>query len=133
MTDADDKVANRLAFLRVHLDDGVPLARAAREAGIPIRTARRWLACFRDAGPAGLSFKTRSDAGERKVAREVVELIEGMAFTKPRQSAATIHRRVSAVSRERKWRAPSYSRHPPCRTIGGLGSCRAVDAGTSPA
>ena len=49
MTDADDKVANRLAFLRVHLDDGVPLARAAREAGIPIRTARRWLACFRDA------------------------------------------------------------------------------------
>ncbi len=25
------------------------------------------------------------------------------------------------------------NRHPPCRTIGGLGSCRAVDAGTSPA
>lgn len=109
MTDADDKVVSRLAFLRVHLHDDVPLARAAREAGIPIRTARRSLARFRDAGPAGLSFKPRSDAGERKVAREVVELIEGMAFTKPRQSAATIHRRVSAVARERKWRAPSYS------------------------
>lgn len=109
MTDADEKVMGRLAFLRVHLHDGIPLASAAREAGIPIRTARRWLARFRDAGPAGLSFKPRSDAGERKTRRELVELIEGMAFTKPRQSAATIHRRVAALARERGWRAPSYS------------------------
>ena len=31
-----------------------------------------------------------------------------MAFTKPRQSAATIHRRVAVVARERGRRAPSY-------------------------
>lgn len=109
MTDRQERVANRLAFLRVHLHDGVPLASAARDAGVPIRTARRWLARFRDAGPGGLAPKPRSDAGGRKIARELVELIEGLAFIKPRQSAATIYRRVAPVARERGWRTPSYS------------------------
>lgn len=109
MTDADERAADRLAFLRVHLHDGVPLARAARDAGVPVRTARRWLARFRDSGPAGLVPKARSDNGERRTRRELVELIEGLAFTKPRLSAATIYRRVGAVACERGWRAPSYS------------------------
>src|SRR6188768_2724834 len=33
--------------LRPRLEDDVPLARAARDAGVPIRTARRWRARFR--------------------------------------------------------------------------------------
>ena len=121
MADADERVADRLAFLRVHLHDGVPLASAARDAGVPIRTARRWLARFRDAGPAGLALKPRSDAGGRKLARDLVELIEGLAFTKPRLSAATIYRRVRAVSHERGLRAPSY------------GTVHAIMAGLDPA
>ena len=121
MTDADDRVASRLTFLGTHLHDGVPLASAARNAGVPIRTARRWLARFRNAGPVGLATKPRSDAGARKIARELVELIEGMAFTKPRQSAATIYRRVAAVACERGWRAPSY------------GTVHAIIAGLNPA
>ena len=67
--------ARRLALIHAHLDDGVPMTAAARDAGVPIRTARRWLARFRDAGPAGLTPKPRSDAGARKIARELVELI----------------------------------------------------------
>ena len=36
--------------LRPRLEDDVPLARAARDAGVPIRTARRWRARFRQNG-----------------------------------------------------------------------------------
>ena len=57
MTDRQDRAADRLSLLHVHLHDGVPLASAARDAGVPIRTARRWLARFRDAGPVGLATK----------------------------------------------------------------------------
>jgi hypothetical protein len=44
-------VAKRMAVLRPHLIDGVPLARVAADAGIPIRTARRWIARYRADGP----------------------------------------------------------------------------------
>ena len=44
----------RFAVLRPFLEDEVPLARAAAEADVAIRTARRWLAAYRKAGLAGL-------------------------------------------------------------------------------
>ena len=34
----------RFAVLRPHLEEGVPLPRAACEAGVPVRTVERWLA-----------------------------------------------------------------------------------------
>jgi putative transposase len=37
------EVAKRMAVLRQHLHDAVPLGEAATDAGISIRTARRWL------------------------------------------------------------------------------------------
>jgi len=37
----------RFAVLRPHLEDGVPLTRAADAASIPVRTAGRWLARLR--------------------------------------------------------------------------------------
>jgi putative transposase len=37
----------RFAVLRPCLEEGVPLTRAASEAGIPVRTAERWLARYR--------------------------------------------------------------------------------------
>jgi len=33
----------RYQILRPHLEDGVPLRRAIADAGIPLRTAQRWL------------------------------------------------------------------------------------------
>ncbi len=109
MEEGHNDQTKRLALIHAHLSGGEPLASAARNASVPIRTARRWLARLRDAGPAGLVAKPRSDAGARKIARELVELIEGMAFIKPRQSAATIYRRAAAIAGDRGWRVPSYS------------------------
>lgn len=103
------EAAKRLAVLRRHLDGDVPLTQAAADAGVPLRTVRRWLARYRTNGPSGLARRQRADSGTCKIVSELVELIEGMALTKPRLSAATIHRRVEAVARKQGWQVPSYS------------------------
>ncbi|WP_091743328.1 leucine zipper domain-containing protein [Phenylobacterium immobile] len=88
------KAMARFAVLRPVLDDEVPLTFAARAAGVPLRTAQRWLARYRMHGLSGLERLTRSDAGVRQTPADLVGLIEGMALKRPRVSAATIHRRV---------------------------------------
>ena len=82
------EVAPRMAVLRRHLHDAVPLDQAATDAGISLRTARRWLARYRADGPAGLARPTRPEAGKRTLPKELVELIEGMALLKPPPSIA---------------------------------------------
>ncbi|MDR6775744.1 Mu transposase C-terminal domain-containing protein [Azospirillum sp. BE72] len=98
----------RFAALRPHLEDGVPLARAAADAGVPLRTAQRWLARYRRDGLASLARRSRSDAGARRSPDDLVTLIEGLGLKRPRLSAATIHRRVCNVAAAQGWRAPSY-------------------------
>lgn len=115
------EVAKRMAVLRPYLIDGVPLTRVAADAGIPIRTARRWIARYRAHGPAGLVRPPRPEAGKRTFPKELVELIEGMALLKPPPSIATIHRRITGLAGDRGWRAPSY------------GSVRSIVGGINPA
>ena len=98
----------RFAVLRPHLEDDAPLARAAADAGVPLRTAQRWLARYRRDGLAGLARPGRSDAGTRHSPDDLVALIEGMGLKRPRSSAAAIHRRVRDVAAAQGWRAPSY-------------------------
>jgi len=43
------------------LEEGVPLQRLARERGVPLRTAQRWLQRFQQHGLAGLAHRPRSD------------------------------------------------------------------------
>jgi putative transposase len=60
------KALSRWSVLRPHLEDGVALVHAAREAGVPERTAQRWLARYRDGGLVGLAAPPRSDRGRRR-------------------------------------------------------------------
>jgi putative transposase len=99
----------RFAVLRPHLNDGVPLSEAARDAGVPLRSVQRWLARYRATGLVGLVRAKRSDMGNRKLPAELVELIKGMALRKPRPSAAAIHRNMIALAAKHKWTSPSYS------------------------
>jgi putative transposase len=99
----------RVAVLKRHLEDGVPLSRAAADADISIRTAERWLSRYLNGGLVGLARSARSDIGLRKLSAEIVELIEGMALQKPRLSTATLHRRIVTVARQQGWSPPSYS------------------------
>lgn len=99
----------RWKALQPHLDDGVPLARAAADAGVALRSARRWLAWFRRDGLAGLARAPRSDRGTRRLEEDLVGLVEGLVLRRPAPSVATVHRTACAVATERGWPLPSYS------------------------
>src|SRR5262249_11286755 len=110
LTEAQRQVAmKRFAVLQPHLDEDVPLARAARHARVPVRTAERWLARYRQRGPGGRARPPRRDAPAGPLPADLVALIEGMGLKKPRASAAAIHRRVSDIATTQGWRLPSYS------------------------
>ena len=89
-----------MTVLDPHLHDGVPLTVAARRAGVPLRTARRWLAAYQADGgsriePVGPGRSRRpADAGVR-----CVELIEGMALRRPPPRVAEVHRAVGSDRR----------------------------------
>jgi len=99
----------RFAVLRPHLEQNVPLIRAARHAGVAPRTAERWLRRYRDKGLAGLVRSARADAGRRKLPAELTQLIEGLALRRPCPSVAAIHRQIAKIAKEREAAAPSYA------------------------
>ncbi|MBA2362492.1 MAG: DDE-type integrase/transposase/recombinase [Chloroflexia bacterium] len=99
----------RFAVLRPHLEDGVPLTRAAREADVPFRTAQRWLARYRQGGLAELLERPRSDRGHSHgLPPELERLIEGLALRRPAPTVASIHRRASEVAVREGWPEPHY-------------------------
>ena len=77
------KAMERFVVLRPHLEEDVPLSRAAQQGGVPLRTAERWLARYRESGLAGLARQVRSDAATHQLPNDLVELIEGMGLNKP--------------------------------------------------
>ncbi|MCE5290841.1 MAG: Mu transposase C-terminal domain-containing protein [Nocardiaceae bacterium] len=84
----------RWQVLAPHLQDGVPLTRAAAEADIALRTAQRWLHRYHASGLAGLARTPRTPNGRRTDPR-LVAVIEKMALRKPRSSLASITRRAA--------------------------------------
>jgi len=101
--------AERMLVLRPPLEQGVPLAQAAAVAGVPIRTARRWLAAYRAGGLDGLRSAPRADRGQRRTAAEMVALIEGLALRRPPPPVADIHRQVARLAAARRLPPPSYT------------------------
>jgi len=100
----------KVALVRQHLDDGVPLTRLAAAAGLPARTLRRWAASYRnDPTIAALRPQARSDLGRRRVPEDLVAAIEALALRRPPPTTAYVHRRVSDLARDRGLPAPSYS------------------------
>jgi len=97
-----------MAALRAHLHGGASLAKVAADAGVSLRTVQRWLARYTANGPMGLARPLRPEAGTRTFPDGLVQLIQGMALTKPPASIATIHRRVVHVASEYGWHTPSY-------------------------
>jgi len=99
----------RWEVLRPHVQDGVPLARAARDAQVPLRTAQRWLVRYRTGGLVALARPDRSDRGVRRTPPELVRLVEGLALRRPRPAVATVARQAALAAAKHGWPAPSYS------------------------
>lgn len=99
----------RWQLLRLHVEDGIPLAALARDTGTSLRTLQRWKQAYTARGIAALNPSKRVDAGSRRTDAEVVGFIERLALTKPRPSIATLHR-LAVKEADRLGRpAPSYA------------------------
>ena len=110
MADGGNRAIARFRLLRPFLEDGVPLAAVAREAGVPLSTAKRWARRYRSGGLDGLARRSRSDKGTPHVLLAPLrELIEGLALRKPRRSIAGIARLAAETAKEQGWAVPSYA------------------------
>ena len=98
----------RFELLRPALEEGVPLARVARDRGIALRTAQRWAGQYRRDGLAGLVRKGRSDRGKRHLSDTLRQAIEGLALKKPPLSAAAIHRQAVILAERLEEPPPTY-------------------------
>lgn len=101
---------DRFRLLQPHLEEGLPLAQLAREAGLPRRTLQRWKRQYRESGLAGLVRRARADRGQRRVvSAETTRLIEGLALQRPAPSIASVHRQVATIMGQRGRPVPSYA------------------------
>ena len=94
-----EEAMRRYRVLAPHLEDDVPLTQAAEQAGVPLRSARRWLHRYRRAGLEGLARAARASAG-RKTDPRLVRAVEEMALRKPRPSLAAITRKTAEIAAE---------------------------------
>jgi putative transposase len=86
---------DRFCLIQPHLEKNQSLQFVARAAGIPYRTAHRWVAQYRLFGLAALTRKRREDRGERRaVSAKLKEVIEGLALQKPPLPIAALYRQV---------------------------------------
>ena len=99
----------RWRLLRLHVEDGIPLAALARDTDISLRTLQRWKQAYTADGIAGLNPRERADAGGRRTDANVVAFVERLALTRPRPSIATLYR-LTVKEADRLGRAsPGYS------------------------
>jgi len=95
--------------LRPHLEQGVPLACVAKEAGLPLRTIQRWVSRYQRLGLVGLVRGGRADQGKRRrITVELRDLAEGLALQRPPLGPSAIHREVCRVAHATGQTSPGY-------------------------
>lgn len=99
----------RWRLLRLHVEDGIPLAALARDTDISLRTLQRWKHAYTADGIAGLNPRGRVDAGSRRTDADVIRFVERLALTRPRPSIAALHRLAAKEADRLERPRPSYS------------------------
>ena len=100
---------DRYLKLRPHLEQDVSLTRVAAEAGLPLRTAQRWVSRYRRFGLVGLSRAARADQGKRRrLSDELRRLAEGLALQMPPLGPGAIYREVGRLAQAEGQEPPSY-------------------------
>lgn len=108
--DARKVALDRFRLLRPHLEESQSLQSVALAAGLPYRTAHRWVTQYRRFGLAALARRARDDRGERRaVSQKIKDAIEGLALQKPPLPVAALYRQVRRLSQDIGEPAPSYS------------------------
>lgn len=100
---------DRFHLLQSHLEDKRPLKMVAANAGIPYRTAQRWVALYQELGLAGLARKKRTDTVKnRNVSVKIKEAIEGIALQKHPLSVTAICRQARRLAQDLGEEPPNY-------------------------
>jgi putative transposase len=99
---------DRFHLLQPHLEANHPL-RLVAAAGMPFRTAQRWVALYHQFGLTALVRRQRADRGEhRSVSAQIRNAIEGLAVQKPPLPIAALYRQVRRPAKDLGEEAPSY-------------------------
>jgi putative transposase len=99
----------RFRILQPHLEQERFLTKVARDAGIPYRTAQRWVMHYRKYGLIGLTRDEREDSGSRRALSPTLrEIVEALALQKPPLPIAALHRRIARIAKERGEPGPNY-------------------------
>jgi len=107
--EARKRALDRFHLLQPHLENDRPLKAVAAAAGIPFRTAQRWVSLYRQFGLAALARRKRTDTGEhREISAKLKEAIEGIALQKPPLPVATICRQARRLAQDLGEESPSY-------------------------
>ena len=107
--DARKLALERFRLLQPHLEDDHPLKAVAATAGIPFRSAQRWVSLYRQFGLTALARKKRTDTGKhREISVRLKEAIEGIALQKPPIPVAAICRQVRRLAQDLGEEPPSY-------------------------
>lgn len=106
--EARKRALDRFHLLQPHLENDRPLKAVAAAAGIPFRTAQRWVSLDRQFGLAALARRKRTDTGKhREISAELKEAIEGLALQKPPLPIATICRQARRLAQDLGEESPS--------------------------
>jgi putative transposase len=103
-----ERALDRYRILQPHLEQDAPLARVAKDAVLPFRTAQRWVNRYRRFGLVGLTRAARADQGKRHVAEDLLRLAEGLALQRPPFGPAAVYREVCRIARARGEQPPGY-------------------------
>jgi len=110
LTEEARKLAlDRFRLLQPHLEDDRPLKAVAAAAGVPFRTAQRWVSLYRQFGLTALGRKRRTDTGQhREMSAKLKEAIEGIALQRPPIPVAAICRQARRLAQDLGEEPPSY-------------------------
>jgi putative transposase len=103
------RAMDRFRILQPFLEEDVPLTQVARQQGLAIRTAQRWVVLYRRHGLAGLCRKEYAGKGQHRLPSDFQKVIEGLALQKPPLSVAAVHRKVALLAGQRGEPVPSYA------------------------
>ncbi len=104
-----ERATQRYRILAPHLESGRMLSSIAKDAGICLRTAQRWVDRYRKFGLVALARQERSDNGQRHaVTPQLLEMIEGLALENPPLPISAIYRQIKKLAINLGEAAPSY-------------------------
>ena len=106
--DARKLALDRFRLLQPYLEQSRPFWLVALEAGLPFRTAQRWVAQYQQFGLAALVRSKRGDRGRRGASIRIKEAIEGLALQKPPLPIAALYRQTRRLAQEIGEPPPNY-------------------------